>query len=98
MNKQTSLLAGSLPVDPFPVTEPGVRFTAVGLRMVHRNGTTALDDINLTIEPGHLPAVVGPSGAGKTTLLSALAGTASLQWGRVLVSGSGPLGSDATLG
>jgi len=33
-----------------------------------------LRDVTLTVRPGHLLAVTGPSGAGKTTLLSAMAG------------------------
>lgn len=57
--------------------------TAVGLRVQHRDGTTALDDISLTIEPGVLTAVIGPSGAGKSTLIMALAGVAPAQQGTV---------------
>src|SRR3954469_20549024 len=98
MKTQASVLTEPLPEDPFRVEHPGVRFTAIGLRMVHRNGTTALDDVDLTVEPGRLTSIVGPSGAGKTTLLTALAGTAPLQRGRVVVSGTGPLGSDPTIG
>ncbi|HEY2300027.1 MAG TPA: ATP-binding cassette domain-containing protein [Jatrophihabitans sp.] len=61
----------------------GVRIDAVGLTVEHRNGTTALDDVTLTVEPGLLTAVIGPSGAGKSTLLAALAGVAPAQRGTV---------------
>jgi ABC-2 type transport system ATP-binding protein len=34
----------------------------------------ALDDVNLTVEPGRVVALLGPNGAGKTTLLRLLMG------------------------
>ena len=66
----------------------GVRVTATGLTVEHRNGVTALDAVSLTVQPGRLTAVIGPSGAGKSTLLSALAGVAPAQRGTVGFSGA----------
>jgi branched-chain amino acid transport system ATP-binding protein len=37
-------------------------------------GLKALQDVNLSIAPGEMIAVVGPNGAGKTTLLNAISG------------------------
>jgi ABC-type multidrug transport system ATPase subunit len=68
----------------------GARIVARGLTTVHRNGTTALDAVDLVIEPGSVTAVIGPSGAGKTTLLAALAGVAPAQGGTVSIDPAGP--------
>src|SRR3954449_2913990 len=66
-----------------PHSSRGQRITATGLTMRHRDGTRALDGVSLTLDPGRLTAVIGPSGAGKTTLLNALAGIAPAQRGTV---------------
>ncbi len=51
-------------------------------------GKAALDDFNLTIEPGEIVAIVGLNGAGKSTLLKALAGVIALNSGHVMWNGS----------
>ena len=76
----------------------GVRITAVGLKVRHRNGTTALDDVSVTIEPGVLTAVIGPSGAGKSTLIMALAGVAPAQQGTVTFGDGDATGRAAGIG
>ena len=49
----------------------------------------ALDlELELTIEPESVVAVVGPNGAGKTTLVRALAGLVPLATGKVVINGS----------
>lgn len=63
----------------------GARIVARGLTTVHRNGSVALDGVEVSIEPGSVTAVIGPSGAGKTTLLAALAGVAPARSGSVSI-------------
>jgi branched-chain amino acid transport system ATP-binding protein len=41
---------------------------------VRYGGVTALDRVDLHVEPGELRAVIGPNGAGKSTLFSTIAG------------------------
>ena len=47
-----------------------------------------LHDVDLTLEPGRLVALVGPNGAGKSTLLRALAGLVRPTAGAVTLDGS----------
>jgi iron complex transport system ATP-binding protein len=51
----------------------GPLLTAQGLN-VDLGGRAVLHDVSLSLDTGHLVALVGPNGAGKTTLLRALAG------------------------
>ncbi|MGP4088488.1 ABC transporter ATP-binding protein/permease [Streptomyces sp. KR55] len=51
----------------------GVILEEVGVQYPGRDDA-ALDDVTLTVRPGSIVAISGPSGAGKTTLLSVAAG------------------------
>ncbi|MET7753946.1 ABC transporter ATP-binding protein [Streptomyces sp. NPDC005389] len=60
----------------------GIRFDGVS---VAYGGTTVLDRLDLTVEPGEVMALLGPSGSGKTTALRAVAGFVRPASGRVLI-------------
>ncbi|MBP2702899.1 ABC transporter ATP-binding protein [Microbispora sp. RL4-1S] len=64
----------------------GARVEFRGLRR-RFGATVALDNLNLTVEPGELIALLGPSGCGKTTALRCLAGFEHPDEGQVLVDG-----------
>ncbi|MEW1634122.1 ABC transporter ATP-binding protein [Streptomyces sp. NPDC093801] len=64
----------------------GARVEFRGLRRAFGT-TTALDGLDLTVEPGELLALLGPSGCGKTTALRVLAGFEHPDSGEVLVDG-----------
>jgi len=57
------------------------------LHYTYRDGTKALDGLNLTIEDGARVALLGPNGAGKSTLLLHLNGIYQAQQGKVKVQG-----------
>ena len=49
--------------------------------------TPALANVSLSIEPGQIVALVGPSGAGKTTIVDVILGVLPPQTGTVSISG-----------
>lgn len=81
--------AQALRADHVSVTYPGL----------HDSGpVVALQDVNLTIEPGEFVVALGASGCGKTTLLSLLAGFLSPTDGEITLGGRPIIGPGADRG
>tara|TARA_Y100001968_G_scaffold217938_1_gene200547 strand:- start:27146 stop:27898 length:753 start_codon:yes stop_codon:yes gene_type:complete len=55
-------------------------------------GFLALDNLNLSLQPGELRAVIGPNGAGKTTFLDVITGKVKPIKGDVIFKGRSLLG------
>ncbi|MDO4630823.1 MAG: methionine ABC transporter ATP-binding protein [Corynebacterium sp.] len=77
----------------------GTRVEFVNLSKVFSSGkhsqkqkVVALDNINLTIEPGEIIGVIGYSGAGKSTLVRMINGLDSPSSGEVLLDGTNIVG------
>ena len=64
---------------------PSVEFEAVSF--AYPDGTRALEEVRLRIEPGESVGVVGQNGSGKSTLVRHLNGLLRPTAGRVLLDG-----------
>ena len=67
------------------MTAPGIEFESVSF--AYPDGTRALIDVGLRIEPGESVAIVGQNGSGKSTLVRHLIGLLRPTSGRVLFDG-----------
>lgn len=58
-----------------------------GVTKVYRDGTVAIQDLDITVEDGELLVLLGASGSGKTTILRLVAGLEKTTEGRILLDG-----------
>jgi len=74
--------------EPFPIPARGrIAFEDVTFRYPARPDTSALAGFSLTVAPGEMIALVGPSGAGKTTVLQLLLRFYDPQSGTIRIDG-----------
>ncbi len=89
-------IAAPLSPAQFPPPVGRIAFDCVGFHYPARPDTAALADFNLTVEPGEMVALVGPSGAGKTTVLQLLLRFYDPQSGVIRVDGTAIADADPT--
>ncbi|NUL46590.1 ABC transporter ATP-binding protein [Cellulosimicrobium funkei] len=78
-----------LTAPPAPTTSLSVQFRRVGRSFPAADGErTVLRDLDLTVEPGEVLAIIGASGCGKSTLLRAVGGLDTGSTGEILLGDS----------
>jgi ATP-binding cassette subfamily B protein len=76
--------------DPMPSERPEELRGLVALEHVsfrYDPDKPLIEDLSLTVEPGHTVAIVGPTGAGKTTLVNLLMRFYEVSGGRITLDG-----------
>jgi putative ABC transport system ATP-binding protein len=70
------------------VSQPAIQLEGVSRRYKVGDVTvTALEQVDLRVEPGEFTVILGPSGCGKTTLLNMIGALDSPSEGRIVVGG-----------
>jgi len=68
--------------------EPGTVLQISGLRLTRSDGSTALDDVDLTVGRGEIVGIAGVEGNGQSELTSVLSGAIAPDTGTVRVDGA----------
>ncbi|HYI23883.1 MAG TPA: ABC transporter ATP-binding protein, partial [Thermomicrobiales bacterium] len=90
VDRTNLMLRGQLPPVETPVRTGSDRLETLavrGLTYRHADGTTGIEDIDLTIHRGTLTVVTGRVGSGKTTLVRTLLGLLTPSAGEVIWNG-----------
>lgn len=77
--------------DPVPSERPSElrgRVELEGVQFRYDPDKPLIEDLSLTVEPGHTVAIVGPTGAGKTTLVNLLMRFYEVSGGRITLDGT----------
>lgn len=72
--------------------------TCEGLSKRYGKGQTALDGVELHLEPGRIVGLLGPNGSGKTTLIKLANGLLQPSAGTVKIAGMSPRPGDKGAG
>jgi ABC-type nitrate/sulfonate/bicarbonate transport system ATPase subunit len=64
----------------------------------HEAGLIALDNLDLSVEPGQIVSLIGPNGSGKSTLLRVVAGLLRADRGVARLDGEPIVGPDPRIG
>ncbi|EFW08982.1 ABC superfamily ATP binding cassette transporter, ABC protein [Actinomyces sp. oral taxon 178 str. F0338] len=73
-----------------PVQPRGGALLEIDGLTLRRRSAVVLDRVSLSLDPGHIVALMGANGSGKTTLMKTVAGVLADYEGRVAIGGSAP--------
>ncbi|MFN8187645.1 MAG: ABC transporter ATP-binding protein [Gaiellales bacterium] len=91
-DETTTQEEGAAPAAPSAPAGGGGRLELIELTKVFPGGTVAVEDVNLTVEPGEYVVLLGPSGCGKTTTLRMIGGHEFPTSGKILLDGASLVG------
>lgn len=87
LNAEDAVVDPHSPVEVPDLSTAVLEFDNVSFAYPTRPDTAAMDNVNLTIQPGETVALVGPSGAGKSTVIQLLQRFYDPQTGAVKLGG-----------